>query len=69
LGAHLSDRRRILSFPVLADATWVAVDETRPGYRDRIAPLPVAVRVRQLRADPRWRVVFDEDGVVLFRRR
>jgi uncharacterized membrane protein len=69
LGAHLSERRRILSFPVLEDAEWVAVDETRPGYRDRIAPLPVASRVRELRADPAWRVVFDEDGVVLFRRR
>jgi uncharacterized membrane protein len=69
LGAHLSDRRRILSFPVLDGAEWVAVDETRPGYRDRIAPLPVATAVRALRADPEWRVVFDEDGVVLFRRR
>ena len=69
LGAHLSERRRVLSFPVIEDAEWVAVDETRPGYRDRVAPLPVASRVRELRADPAWRVVFDEDGVVLFRRR
>jgi hypothetical protein len=59
----------VLSFPVLLDATWIAVDETRPGYRDRVAPLPTATRVRELRLDPMWRVVFDEDGVVLFRRR
>ena len=69
LGAHLSERRRILSFPVLAGAEWVAVDETQPGYLDRIAPLPVARRVRELRADRAWRIVFDEDGIVLFRRR
>jgi len=69
LAAHLSERERILSFPVLDDAAWIAVDETRPGYADRVAPLPTAIRVRQLRLDPLWRVVFDEDGVVLFRRR
>jgi uncharacterized membrane protein len=69
LAAHLSERRRVLSFPVLLDATWIAVDETRPGYLDRVSPLPTATRVRELRLDPTWRVVFDEDGVVLFRRR
>src|SRR5206468_1394776 len=36
LGAHLSARRRILSFPKLSDATWVAVDEAHPSYLDRI---------------------------------
>jgi len=35
LGAHLSARRRILSFPRLGDATWVAVDATRLSYLDR----------------------------------
>jgi uncharacterized membrane protein len=69
LAAHLSERRRVLSFPVLSDATWIAVDETRPGYADRVAPLPTAIRVRELRVDPTWRVVFDEDGVVVFHRR
>ena len=33
LGAHLSARRRILSFPYLQDAQWVAADETAPGLR------------------------------------
>lgn len=69
LGAHLSGRRRVLSFPVLADATWIAADETRPGYRDRIAPLATSERLRRLRLDPEWRVVFDEDGITLFVRR
>ena len=34
LGAHLSARRRIFSFPVLREARWVAVDLKRPSYLD-----------------------------------
>jgi hypothetical protein len=68
LGGHLSDRRRFLSFPVIREATWIAVDETSPGYLDRIAPLPYARAVARVRRDRRWRLVFDEDGVLIFRR-
>ena len=68
LGAHLSARRRFLSFPLLRDAEWVAADETSPGYLDRFAPGPYARALSRLRRDPRWRIVFDDDGVVLFRR-
>ncbi len=69
LGGHLSERRRILSFPYLHDAEWVAVDETEPGYSDRIAPLPHAAAIARLRRDDAWRLVFSEDGVLVFRRR
>jgi uncharacterized membrane protein len=69
LGGHLSERRRILSFPRIAGAGWVAVDETRPSYLDRIsAPLPTANAIRRLRRDPGWRLVFSDDGVLVFRR-
>jgi uncharacterized membrane protein len=68
LGAHLSARRRFLSFPVRGDATWIAVDERSPGYLDRIAPGPYRIAIRRLRADPDWRLVFDADGVLVFRR-
>jgi uncharacterized membrane protein len=68
LGAHLSERRRVLSFPFLQDATWVAADETQPGYSDRVAPLPTAVQLVWLRRNPAWRLVFEEDGVLVFRR-
>ena len=68
LGAHLSERRRVLSFPYIQDAEWVVADETQPGYADRMAPLPTAVRLARLRANPRWRLVFAEDGVLVFRR-
>jgi uncharacterized membrane protein len=68
LGAHLSERRRILSFPFLEDADWIAADETSPGYADRLAPLATAVALAHLRRDPRWKLVFEEDGVLVFRR-
>lgn len=69
LGAHLSERRRIFSFPVLREARWVAVDTQRPSYRDRAdTPGLFARALRRLRSDPRWRVVFAEDGVLVLRR-
>ena len=68
LGAHLSARRRVLSFPYVEDADWVAADETQPGYGDRIAPLATAVRLARLRQSPFWELVFAEDGVLVFRR-
>ena len=69
LGAHLSARRRILSFPYIQDATWVAADETSPGYADRLAPLPTAVQLSWLRRNPEWRLVFERDGILIFHRR
>ena len=69
LGAHLSARRRVLSFPFIQDATWVAADETSPGYADRLAPLPAAVQLSWLRRNPEWRLVFERDGILIFQRR
>jgi uncharacterized membrane protein len=68
LGAHLSARRRILSFPRIDDATWVAVDETNGSYLDGTGPLPMEVDVAALRRDPGWRLAFEQDGVLVFRR-
>jgi uncharacterized membrane protein len=68
LGAHLSARHRVLSLPKLADATWVAVDETRSSYADRVAPLPAAAALVRLRRSPDWQLVFERDGVLVFRR-
>ena len=68
LGAHLSARRRVLSFPYLQDAQWVAADETAPGYADRLAPLPTAVQLSWLRCNPEWRLVFERDGILIFHR-
>jgi uncharacterized membrane protein len=68
LGAHLSARRRVLSFPFLQDAQWVAADETAPGYADRLAPLPTAVQLSWLRRNSEWRLVFERDGILIFQR-
>jgi uncharacterized membrane protein len=68
LGGHLSERRRILSFPLRRDAEWVAVDATRPGNLDRIEPGPYARAIAALRSDRRFRLVFEQDGVLVFRR-
>jgi uncharacterized membrane protein len=68
LGAHLSARRRFLSFPFIEDATWIAADETQPGYGDRFAPVLTAEMLAWLRTDPEWKLVFEQDGVLVFRR-
>jgi uncharacterized membrane protein len=68
LGAHLSARRRFLSFPFLEDATWIAADETQPGYGDRFAPMLTAENLAWLRTNPEWKLVFENDGVLVFRR-
>ncbi len=69
LGAHLSARRRVLSFPLLGDALWVAVDERRPSTLDRaVDPEGLRLALGRLRADRRFRLVAQDDGVLLFRR-
>lgn len=70
LGAHLSERRRVFSFPVLGEAEWVAVDRSRPSYRDEaVAPEKFARALERLLAGGRFAVVFDEDGVMVLRLR
>jgi uncharacterized membrane protein len=69
LGAHLSARRRVFSFPVLEEAEWVAVDERRLTYLDSLRPDRARAPLAAVRRDPRWRLVFSDDGVLVFRRR
>ena len=69
LGAHLSERRRIFSFPVLREAEWVVVDSTRLTFLDSLRPGRSRPALAALRRDPAWRLVFAEDGLLVFRRR
>ena len=69
LGAHLSARRRILSFPKLADATWAIADETKLSYLDSNKKGPARTALAAIRRDPAWQVVFDRDGLVVLRKR
>lgn len=68
VGAHLSARRRILFFPQIDDAEWIVVDRQRPFMYGSLAPVAHETRLSVLRADPAWRVVSEEDGVVVLRR-
>jgi hypothetical protein len=69
LGAHLSARRRILSFPRLDDATWAAVDRTKLSYGDRSSGgRRAAAALARFRRNSRWQVVYARDGVLIFRR-
>lgn len=66
LGAHLSARRRVFSFPVLREAEWVAVDLRRASYLDRrSSPSTAAVPLARLLLSDEWTKVLDEDGVVV----
>ena len=68
LGAHLSARERIFSFPVLREATWVVVDERHLTFLDSLQPDRARPALGAMRRDPRWRLVFAADGVLVFRR-
>ena len=69
LGAHLSERRRVFSFPVVREARWLVVDTTRLSYLDRAVGGEQAGRaLARLRARGKWRVVYAEDGVLVLRR-
>jgi uncharacterized membrane protein len=66
--AHLSERERIYTFPIVADARWVIVDRERPYVADRLDPERFAPLLALLRARADLRLVMDEDGVMVFRR-
>jgi len=69
LGAHLSARRRIFSFPYLRGADWVIVDEQKPSLGDHNDKQGGLKGIEQLRRDRRFRLVSAVDGVLIFRRR
>jgi uncharacterized membrane protein len=70
LGAHLSARRRIFSFPVIREAEWVAVDLRRASYLDRrSAPSTAAVPLARLLRSRAWETMLAEDGIFVLRRR
>jgi uncharacterized membrane protein len=69
LGAHLSERKRILSYPVVDRAEWLAVDLERPSLGDHNTGPEVVPQLERTIRDPRWRTVYEKDGVVILRRR
>lgn len=68
VAGHLSDRRKILAFPTIADAEYVVIDLLRPDVDDDLDPAAHAAAVSRLRARPDFRLVSDRDGVLVLRR-
>ena len=64
LGAHLSERQRIFSFPVIREARWVALDLTRPSYLDNAPGKGFACAYARLRRSGAGQSSDAEDGVV-----
>jgi uncharacterized membrane protein len=69
LGAHMSARRRIFSFPYVRGAHWVVVDERRPSIGDHYDKTGGLTRIKQFRRDKRFRLVSAADGVLVFKKR
>jgi uncharacterized membrane protein len=69
LGAHLSERKWIFSFPYRNTATWVIVDRQKPSLGDHNDRTGGLKQIDRLRHDPRFRLVAADDGVLVFRRR
>jgi uncharacterized membrane protein len=64
LGGHLSNRRRILLFPVIRDADWIAVDTA-----DTEGASSFRTVVQRLRKRGSFATVYESNGVVVMRRR
>jgi uncharacterized membrane protein len=68
LGAHLSARKRIFSFPLVEEANWVALDDEHPSLGDQNARDDAVPQIEQLVRSPAWQVVFSQDGIYILRR-
>ncbi|MGH3146506.1 MAG: DUF2079 domain-containing protein, partial [Rubrobacter sp.] len=70
LGPHLSYRTHLYLFPRIEDADYVIVDQVRPAYdTNNSTPVLNLQSVRRLRDDPRYGLIFDENGVLVFEKK
>jgi uncharacterized membrane protein len=70
LGAHLSARRVVHLFPAQDEAEWAVLDTRDPSNTTAswIGPTPFPVLLRRLDLDPTWQMVFESEGVRVYRR-
>lgn len=68
LGAQLAERRVLYGFPQRRGAEWVLVDLDDPIVADVKDERLFARSVRDLRRDRRFRLVYDRERVLVFRR-
>jgi uncharacterized membrane protein len=62
LGGHLSERRRIYTFPYAVHSRWIIVDINDSTFRHTDA---LKRKVRKYETEKGWRVVFSSHGVTL----
>jgi uncharacterized membrane protein len=65
LGGHLSERLRIMIFPVVREARWVVVDRNDSTYEDHRGFLSEIAGLRHAAA---WHLVYSSHGVLVFRK-
>jgi uncharacterized membrane protein len=65
LGGHLSERLRIMIFPVVREARWVVVDRNDPTYEE---DLGFRAKIARLRHTATWHLVYSSRGVLVFRK-
>jgi uncharacterized membrane protein len=66
LGAHLSERRYITTFPFGVRSRWIILDINDPTYHDIAA---YKRKVRMYESDMKdWRIVFSSHGIVVLHR-
>lgn len=68
LGAHLSARRRILTFPLVDDAEWVIVDRNRPDVGHDVKPDAHREALAALMGSGRFTVRYERDGLLVLQR-
>ncbi len=68
LGAHLSARRRILTFPRVDDAEWVIVDRNRPDVGHDVKPDAHRDALEALMESGNFTVRYEREGVLVLRR-
>jgi uncharacterized membrane protein len=70
VGAHLSARGIVHLFPARADAEWAVLDTRDPSNTTAswIGPVPFATQLGRLDRDPSWRLVFEREGVRVYRK-
>jgi uncharacterized membrane protein len=69
VGAHLSARRVVHLFPARTGAAWAVLDTRDPSNVTAkwFGPIPFAEQLRRLDRDPAWRLVFERQGVRVYR--
>lgn len=75
VGSQLSERRYLYSVPVIGRARWIVLDTWNtwmPGTASReegLQPELMRAFLDRVQRDPEWRLVFDQDGVLVFQRK